>query len=85
MLGCSTMDRQGQAPAMFAGGGESVLLLHGSARTSAIWRGTADNLRSLDRVIAPDLIGYGGAAFPSAREAFDSEAEVHAIEPMLCC
>lgn len=42
-----------------SGAGETVLLLHGTAGSSAQWRGLTDMLRSGCRILAPDLYGYG--------------------------
>jgi len=41
------------------GSGETVLLLHSSASSSAQWRSLAEALRISRRVLAPDLYGYG--------------------------
>jgi pimeloyl-ACP methyl ester carboxylesterase len=42
-----------------AGAGETVLLLHSSASTSAQWRPLTEILQARWRVLAPDLYGYG--------------------------
>jgi pimeloyl-ACP methyl ester carboxylesterase len=42
-----------------AGSGETVLLLHSSAGSSAQWRPLTELLQSRWRVLAPDLHGYG--------------------------
>ena len=42
-----------------AGSGETVLLLHSSAGSSAQWRSLTDILQARWRVLAPDLHGYG--------------------------
>ena len=42
-----------------AGSGETVLLLHSSAGSSAQWRSLTDILQARWRVLAPDLYGYG--------------------------
>jgi len=42
-----------------AGSGETVLLLHSSASSSAQWRQLTEILRARWRVLAPDLYGYG--------------------------
>jgi pimeloyl-ACP methyl ester carboxylesterase len=85
MIGCSRVGGERQAPAFLADVREAVLLLHGSAGTSSIWRRIEETLQPLYRVIAPDLIGYGGAALPEDTERFDIDAEIRAIEPLLCC
>src|SRR5215831_8571387 len=46
--------------ALFAAGqGTPVLLLHGSASSSAMWTPVISALKSRFRLLAPDLIGYG--------------------------
>ncbi len=85
MIGCSKVGGERQTPAFLADVRETVLLLHGSAGTSTIWRRIEETLQPLYRVITPDLIGYGGAALPEDTERFDIDAEVRAIEPLLCC
>jgi len=42
-----------------------VLLIHSSGFTSRQWRRLAEHLAPRHRVIAPDLIGYGGATWPA--------------------
>jgi pimeloyl-ACP methyl ester carboxylesterase len=42
-----------------AGSGETVLLLHSSASSSAQWRSLTEVLQARWRVLAPDLYGYG--------------------------
>ena len=64
---------------------ETVVLLHGSASTSALWRHTKSALQSRYRCIAPDLIGYGSSAAWPQRAAFGLDAELRAIEPLLRC
>ena len=66
MIGCSKVGGERQTPAFLADVRETVLLLHGSAGTSTIWRRIEETLQPLYRVITPDLIGYGGAALPEA-------------------
>jgi pimeloyl-ACP methyl ester carboxylesterase len=41
------------------GAGETVLLLHSSAGSGALWRSLTERLRTRCRVLAPDLYGYG--------------------------
>ena len=43
------------------GAGEPVVLLHSSACSSAQWRRLSETLSERFRVIAPDLVGYGGS------------------------
>ncbi len=45
-----------------AGSGETVLLLHSSASSSAQWRSLTEILQARWRVLAPDLHGYGQTA-----------------------
>jgi pimeloyl-ACP methyl ester carboxylesterase len=70
-------------PAQIAPNRETVVLLHGSASTSALWRNTRSALRPLYRCIAPDLIGYGTSPVWPAETSFDLDAELRAIEPLL--
>jgi pimeloyl-ACP methyl ester carboxylesterase len=66
-----------------AGTGAPVLLLHGSASTSAMWTPVIDVLKPRFRVLAPDLIGYGRTdAWPPELE-FDLDDEVALIEPLV--
>lgn len=67
-----------------AGAGESVLLLHGSAASSVMWRPVIELLQPLYQVIAPDLIGYGHSP-PWAGTDYSVADEVHAIRPLLPC
>ena len=64
---------------------ETVVLLHGSASSSALWRYTKGALQSRYRCIAPDLIGYGSSAAWPQQAAFGLDAELRAIEPSLRC
>jgi pimeloyl-ACP methyl ester carboxylesterase len=50
---------------LVAGRGPTVLLLHGYAETSRMWRPLFPRLTSNFTVIAPDLPGIGGSAIPS--------------------
>ena len=45
-----------------SGHGETVVLLHSSACSSAQWRRFQDELQGRYRVLAPDLYGYGGTS-----------------------
>jgi lipase len=64
---------------------ETVVLLHGSASNSALWRHTKSALQSRYRCITPDLIGYGSSAAWPQQAAFGLDAELRAIEPLLRC
>src|SRR5262245_54704143 len=48
-----------------AGQGPAVVLLHGYAETSRMWRPLIPRLASNFTVIAPDLPGIGGSAIPT--------------------
>jgi pimeloyl-ACP methyl ester carboxylesterase len=66
-----------------AGSGAPVLLLHGSASTSAMWTPVIDVLKPRFRVLAPDLIGYGRTdPWPNGHE-FTLDDEVRLIAPLL--
>jgi pimeloyl-ACP methyl ester carboxylesterase len=61
---------------------ETVLLLHCSGSSGAQWRSLAEKLGERYRVIAPDLIGYGGNAPWSGSWAFclaDEAAPLRAL------
>ena len=64
---------------------ETVVLLHGSASSSGLWRHAKAALQARYRCIAPDLIGYGSSAAWSQQAAFSLEAELRAIEQSLQC
>jgi len=64
---------------------ETVVLLHGSASSGALWRHIKSALQSRYRCIAPDLIGYGSSAASPQQTAFGLDAELRAIEPLLRC
>ena len=64
---------------------ETVVLLHGSASSSGLWRHTKGALQSGYRCIAPDLIGYGSSAAWPQHAAFGLEVELRAIEQSLQC
>ena len=67
------------------GQGETVLLLHGSASSGAMWRRPAATLQPLYRVIAPDLIGYGKSAPWPAGAPYSVESETRALAALLPC
>ncbi len=63
-----------------AGSGEPVVLLHGFAETSHMWRPLIKELAKNHTVIAPDLRGYGSSAAPA--EGYTKVAmarDVHAL------
>src|SRR6266481_3119326 len=48
-----------------AGSGPAIVLLHGYAETSRMWRPLIPRLAATHTVIAPDLPGIGGSAIPA--------------------
>src|SRR5258706_5946412 len=67
-----------------AGNGEPVLLLHGYAQTSLMWRPLMAELAKTNRVIAPDLRGFGDSAKPDSGYDKKSMAkDVHALAAAL--
>ena len=50
---------------LIAGSGPAVVLLHGYAETSRMWRPLIPHLSTSFTVIAPDLPGIGGSAIPA--------------------
>jgi alpha-beta hydrolase superfamily lysophospholipase len=48
-----------------AGKGEPIVLLHGYAQTSHMWRPLISQLATTNAVIAPDLCGFGQSANPA--------------------
>src|ERR1700693_5357913 len=51
---------------LIAGKGDPVILLHGYAETSHMWRPLMAKLSSIHTVIAPDLRGAGQSSTPAA-------------------
>jgi pimeloyl-ACP methyl ester carboxylesterase len=49
---------------LIAGQGPAILLLHGYAETSSMWRPLMPHLAGRFTVIAPDLPGIGGSDIP---------------------
>jgi len=67
-----------------AGAGEPIVLLHGFAQTSHMWRPLMDELAKSRTVIAPDLRGAGDSSKPSAGYDKKTMAEdVHALAESL--
>src|SRR2546425_12317493 len=63
-----------------AGRGPSVILLHGYAETSRMWRPLMPILAERFTVIAPDLPGIGDSAIPtSGLDMKTSAARIHAL------
>src|SRR5438094_8992539 len=70
--------------AVFAAGfGTPVLLLHGSASSSAMWAPVINALKSRFRLIAPDLIGYGRTDPWPEGYVFGLDDELRLIEPLI--
>jgi pimeloyl-ACP methyl ester carboxylesterase len=67
-----------------AGKGDPVLLLHGYAQTSHMWRPLIVELAKTRPVIAPDLRGFGGSAKPEG--GYDKKTmaqDMHALAAAL--
>ncbi|MCA1737170.1 MAG: alpha/beta hydrolase, partial [Actinobacteria bacterium] len=47
----------------------TFLLIHGIPGSGAMWDGVKGNLESTHRVLAPDLLGFGGQPLPACRDA----------------
>jgi pimeloyl-ACP methyl ester carboxylesterase len=63
-----------------AGRGESVILLHGYAETSRMWRPIIPLLADRFTVIAPDLPGIGNSEIPSTGlDMTTAAARIHAL------
>jgi pimeloyl-ACP methyl ester carboxylesterase len=69
---------------LIAGKGDPVLLLHGYAQTSNMWRPLIAELAKTHTVIAPDLRGFGESAKPEG--GYDKKTmaqDVHALAASL--
>ncbi len=65
---------------LVAGRGQPVVLLHGYAQTSHMWRPLIAELAKTNTVIAPDLRGFGGSAKPDT--GYDKKTmaqDIHAL------
>jgi pimeloyl-ACP methyl ester carboxylesterase len=60
-----------------------LLLLHGSAGSSALWRPLQAKFSDLYEVMAPDLLGYGTG--PAARMPFTLDQETARVSDLLPC
>lgn len=58
------------------GNGMPVLLLHGFAEDGEVWDGVADRLRSICRLLIPDLPGSGRSALPAEVLSMESLASI---------
>jgi len=66
-----------------AGLGTTVLLLHGSASSSAMWTPVINALKARFRLLAPDLIGYGRTdSWPKEYELHLAD-ELRLVEPLV--
>ena len=65
----------GTVSVMVGGSGPPVLLLHGYAETSRMWKPLATMLASRFTVIAPDLPGIGDSSIPTAGIDMKTSAE----------
>jgi pimeloyl-ACP methyl ester carboxylesterase len=69
---------------LLAGTGDPVILLHGYAETSQMWRPLMAELAAIHTVIAPDLRGAGQSGTPPAGYAKAEMAEdIHALAQKL--
>lgn len=69
---------------LIAGKGEPVLLLHGYAQNSHMWRPLIAELAKSHTVVAPDLRGFGQSAKPQS--GYDKKTiaqDVHALASLL--
>src|SRR6266852_3852354 len=69
---------------LIAGKGDPVLLLHGYAQTSHMWRPLIAELAKTHTVIAPDLRGFGQSAKPP--QGYDKKTmaqDIHALAASL--
>lgn len=75
-----------RAPVELTSGGETVVLLHGSAGSKGHWddlcRCLAADPSLPNRILAPDLTGYGEAAPWPGREPYSLTAEAALLEPL---
>jgi pimeloyl-ACP methyl ester carboxylesterase len=65
------------------GRGETVVLLHSSASSSAQWRELIGRLSERYRVIAPDLHGYGRSSAWTGRGPFRLEHEANIVAALI--
>src|SRR5258708_7032513 len=69
---------------LFAGEGDPVILLHGYAQTSQMWRPLIVQLAKAHTVIAPDLRGFGQSSTPEG--GYDKKTmaqDIHALASSL--
>ena len=58
---------------------ETVILLHGFAETSRMWRPIIPRLAEKFTVIAPDLPGIGDSSIPDKSDMIDAAKKIHAL------
>ena len=58
---------------------QTVILLHGFAETSRMWRPIIPRLAEKFTVIAPDLPGIGDSSIPDKIDMLDAAREIHAL------
>src|SRR5947208_3045108 len=63
-----------------AGKGEPIVLLHGYAQTSHMWRPLISQLAKTNAVIAPDVRGFGQSAKPAS--GYDKKAMAQDIQAL---
>ncbi len=69
---------------LFAGTGDPVVLLHGYAQNSRMWRPLFGDLAKTHTVIAPDLRGFGKSSKPeSGYEKATMAQDIHALAASL--
>lgn len=69
---------------LFSGNGEPVVLLHGYAQSSLMWRPLISELAKTHTVIAPDLRGFGDSSKPEG--GYDKKTmaqDIHALAQSL--
>ena len=58
---------------------ETVILLHGFAETSRMWRPIIPRLAAKFTVIAPDLPGIGDSSIPDKSDMIEAAKKIHAL------
>jgi len=69
---------------LIAGEGDPIILLHGYAQNSHMWRPLIEELAKTHRVIAPDLRGFGQSSKPeSGYDKTTMARDIHALAASL--